>query len=153
MKVAFKLNGVAKRFEVEPSLTLANLLRAQGLWSVRHGCEDGRCGSCAVIVDGAAVNSCCLLAPQVAGKSIETLESIEKAESLGTIKEALMDFGDIDCGFCIPGMIVSVKALVDKIPDPTEEELFEALSGNSCHCTKSVKPVRAILKALKGRGS
>lgn len=152
MKIAFKLNGVAKRFEIQPNLTLADLLRANGLWSVKHGCEDGSCGSCAVIVDGVAVNACVMLAPQATGKSIETFEGIEKFESLGSIKEALMDFGDIDCGFCIPGMIVSVKALVDKIPDPTEEELLEALSGNICQCTKSVKPVRAILKALKRRG-
>lgn len=126
-----------------------DLLRANGFWSVRHGCENGECGNCTVILDGIAVNSCLMLAAQADGKKIETFEGISEGNRLTEIKEALMDFGDIDCGYCIPGMVMSLKALLDKIPDPTEEELFDALAGNLCRCTQSVKPVKALLEAIQ----
>lgn len=150
MKISLKINHKkAKTFEAPVNRTLMELLRAQGYWSVKHGCETGDCGNCTVIVDGLAVNPCIMLAAQADGKSIETYESIRHSAELALLKETLMDFGDIDCGYCIPGMMMSMKALLHKNPEPTIEELLDALAGNICRCTKSVKPVDAILEAVK----
>jgi aerobic-type carbon monoxide dehydrogenase small subunit (CoxS/CutS family) len=149
MRYSLTINGKLKRFDEPVTLTLLELLNAQGFWSVRKGCEQGTCGSCAVIVDGTAASACRMLAIQAQGKTVETYEGIDQTHQLAPVKEVLMDFGDSDCGYCIPGMMMAVKALLQRLPDPTEEELLDALSGNFCHCTSSVKPVRAILNALK----
>lgn len=148
MKIRLTINNRSKNFEVPPDRTLTDLLRANGFWSVKQGCENGECGNCTIILDRLAVNSCLTLAVQADGKRIETFEGISD-ERLSGIKKALMDFGDIDCGYCIPGMVMSMKALLDRIPDPTEEELVDALTGNLCRCTQSVKPIRALLEAIK----
>jgi aerobic-type carbon monoxide dehydrogenase small subunit (CoxS/CutS family) len=149
MKITLTINGRKRVFEEPVYKTLSELLRAHGLWSVRIGCESGDCGSCAVILDGIAVNSCLVLVAQANGKTIETYENIDRHNELAPVKEVLMDFGDADCGYCIPGMVMSVKALLLKIPEPTEEEILDALAGNICHCTRSVKPAKAILAAIK----
>lgn len=150
MKITLTINNKKpKTFETPANLTLMEFLRAQGLWSVKHGCETGNCGSCTVLVDGVAVNSCIMLAAQADGKSIETFENIRHSTELNLLKETLMDFGDIECGYCIPGMMMSMKALLQQIPEPTVEELVDSLAGNVCRCTKSVKPVNAILEAVK----
>ncbi|MFQ5674372.1 MAG: (2Fe-2S)-binding protein [bacterium] len=151
MKIRLTINNRKKSFEVPANRTLMDLLRSNGFWSVKQGCENGDCGNCTIIVDGLAVNSCLMLAVQADGKRVETFEGIRDEKELSGIKEALMDFGDIDCGYCIPSMVMSLKALLDRIPDPTEEELVDALNGNLCRCTQSVKPIRALLAAIKKR--
>ena len=149
MKINLTINNRKKTLDVPANQTLMDLLRAQGLWSVKHGCETGDCGNCTVIAGGLAVNSCIMLAVQANGKAITTFEGVREKSGFSPVKETLMDFGDSDCGFCIPGMLMSMKALLDKISDPTEEELVDALAGNLCRCTQSVKPVQAILEAIK----
>lgn len=149
MKVTLKINKKEKSFDIPANRTLLDLLRAQGHWSVKKGCETGDCGNCAVIVDGLAVNSCLMLAAQADGKAIETFESVSAPARDELMKESLMDFGDEECGYCIPGMSMSMKALVDKISDPTEEEMIDALSGNLCRCTQQQKPYRSLLKIIR----
>jgi len=149
MRFSLTINGKLKNFDEPVHITLLELLNAQGLWSVKKGCDNGICGSCTVIVDNDAVYACRMLAVQAQGKRIETYENIDKNHHLAAVKEVLLDFGDSDCGYCIPGMMMSVKALLQKVHEPTEEELLDTLSGNSCHCTTSVKPVNAIIEALK----
>lgn len=149
MKIGLTINNKKCQVDVPPNRMLSELLRSQGYWSVKHGCETGDCGNCAVIVNGRAVNSCIMLAVQADGKRIETFEHNEGMSAFAPLKEVLMDFGDMDCGYCIPGMMMAVKALVDKIPDPTEEEILDALAGVACRCTNSVKPATAISEALK----
>ena len=149
MKIRLTVNNRRKSYDVPVNRTLMDLLRANGFWSVKQGCENGECGNCTVIVNGIAVNSCLMLAAQADGKTIETIEGLGKEGEYIEIKEALMDFGDIDCGYCIPGMVMSMKALLDKIPDPTEEELIDTLAGNLCRCTQSVKPITPLLEVIK----
>jgi len=149
MEITLTINGTKKTYDVAISTTLMDFLKSQGLWSVRHGCETGDCGNCAVIMDGAAVNSCTMLAVQAHGKKIETYERLRTSSEYRVLKEAFMDFGDLDCGFCIPGMMIAMKALLDKNPDPSDGELVDALAGNHCFCTKSVKPIEAIAQAVR----
>lgn len=149
MKISLTINNRKKVLDVPVNQTLMDLLRSQGHWSVKHGCETGDCGNCTVISNGLAVNSCIMLAVQANEKTITTFEGVSEKSEYSPLKETLMDFGDSDCGFCLPGMLMSMKALLDKIPDPTEEELVDALVGNLCRCTQSVKPVQAILEAIK----
>ena len=149
MRIKLTINKKTKTFDIPPNRMLINLLRSRGLWSVKRGCETGDCGSCTVIVNGLAVNSCIRLAVQADGKSIETFESLETANDLARLYEAFMDFGAIQCEFCIPGMIMSIKALMDKNPEPTEEEVHDAIVGNFCYCTRNRKPINAIMEAMK----
>jgi len=149
MKISVNVNGKELTCEVPVNQALSDVLRAQGHWSVRHGCETGSCGNCVVVLDGRAVNSCIMLAGQANNKSIETYERYESASEYKPLKEALMDFIDIECGYCLPGMFLSLKALLDKIPDPTEEEIVDALAGHICRCVKDAHPVSRILEAIR----
>jgi len=149
MKLSFVLNGKPVNQDVRANVSLVELLRTKGCWSVRQGCETGDCGSCAVIVNGRARNACIMLAMQVEGKTIETYENLEKMTDMKVLKEALMNVIDLECGYCLPGMLMSLKALVDRIPDPTEEEIAEAVTGNSCRCVQPIRPVEVIMEALQ----
>lgn len=149
MKIKLTLNGKSKKVDVPANRTLLDVLRAQGLWSVKHGCEWGECGSCTVLVDGLAVQSCMMLAVQADGKRVDTVESLATPSDMHPLQEAFLDHGVIHCGYCISGMIMSVKALIDKNPEPTEEEVRDAIAGNLCHCTNNVKPVEAIMRAVR----
>ncbi len=149
MRITLIINKKKKSFDIPPNRTLMDLLRSQGFWSVRHGCETGECGSCAVIVNGLAVNSCLMLAAQADGKSVETYEGLEGLKHLDPLREALVDFITHHCGYCVPGMIMSTKALLDKNPEPTEEEISETIVGNLCYCTNNAKPIASIMDAIK----
>lgn len=149
MKISLSVNSKTNTVEVPVSRTLSDVLRTQGFWSVRHGCETGNCGNCVVLVDGKAINSCIMLAAQAEHKEIETYEMFENNDELKPLKEALLDFADLECSYCVPGMFLSVKALIDKIPDPTEEEVVDALAGHICRCVKGALPVAPILDALR----
>ena len=130
---------------VEPNQTLVDLLRYQlGLTGTKKGCEMGDCGSCTVILDGKAVNSCLVLALQADGRSIQTIEGLETGEGLHPVQEAFVEKGAIQCGFCSSGMILSAKNLLDQKPNPSETEIRRALSGNLCRCTGYQKIIEAV---------
>lgn len=150
MKITLTINNKKeKSFDIPENRLLLDLLRAHGYWHVRHGCETGDCGNCAVLVDDIVVNSCRMLAAQVDGKSIVTFAGINTVADFDPINACLLDFGDPECGYCIPGMLISMKALTDKIADPTDEEIVEELAGHVCRCTRSPKPLTALLKTIK----
>ncbi len=129
--------------------TLLYVLREElNLRGTKKGCGTNDCGACKVLLDGEAVNSCVILAKNAQGKQIETIESMEAADgTLHPIQQAFIEVGAVQCGFCIPGMIMTAKALLDKNPSPTEEEIRLSLDNNLCRCTGYVKIVQGILLA------
>lgn len=145
----FKVNGKKYSVEVKPNVTLLKLLRSLGFTEVKSGCEKGDCGTCAVLMDGEPVNSCLTLALQAQGKEITTVRGLGTMEKLHPIQEAFVKYGAIQCGFCTPGMVITAKAFLDKNPNPTREEIREAISGNLCRCTGYQKIVDAIEAAAK----
>lgn len=133
--VEFNVNGRTHHVALEPHITLLRALRELGYTDVKNGCEKGECGACAVLLDGAAVNSCLVLAWQADGSEIVTNAGLGTMDAPHPLQKAFADHGAVQCGYCTPGMIVSAKALLDREPDPSEEEIREALSGNLCRCT------------------
>jgi carbon-monoxide dehydrogenase small subunit len=130
---------------VESNQTLVDMLRYQlGLTGTKKGCEMGDCGSCTVIMDGKAVNSCLVLALQANGRNIRTIEGLETDQGLDPVQEAFVEKGAIQCGFCSSGMILSAKTLLDQNPEPNETEIRRALSGNLCRCTGYQKIIEAV---------
>ncbi|MGB9561847.1 MAG: (2Fe-2S)-binding protein [bacterium] len=148
VKVRFELNGRELELEVPSNITLVELLRERlNLTGTKKGCEIGECGACTVIMNGAPVNSCLVLAPQVDGSRITTIEGLSKNGKLDIIQKAFIEAGAVHCGFCTPGMVLSAKALLDKIPHPTIDEIKEAISGNLCRCTGYWQIIKAIQMA------
>jgi putative selenate reductase molybdopterin-binding subunit len=147
MELELRINGVIKSLDCAPNESLMTLLRKEGYFSVKHGCETGECGACTVLVDGVPRPSCVMLAAQAGGCTITTVESLGNARKLHAIQEAFIDTGAIQCGYCTPGMVLSAYALLKSNPNPTEDEVRDALSGNLCRCTGYVKPVQAVLRA------
>lgn len=146
--IKFTVNNQKHELEVEPSLTLLDLLRDRlKLTGTKKGCDEGDCGACTVIMDGKAVSSCLVLAVQVNGKEILTIEGMESAEGMHPIQQAFIEKGAIQCGYCTPGMILSAKALLDRNPHPSDAEIRTAVSGNLCRCTGYQKIVEAIQEA------
>lgn len=155
MDIRCTVNGQVRTFHTTPSERLLDLLRREGYLGVKHGCEDGSCGACAILLDGRAVASCTMLAAQAHGHAITTVEGIGTPKAMDVLQRAFVAYGAIQCGYCTPGMVVAAKALLDRNPDPTEEEVREALAGVLCRCTGYVKPVQAVLaaaRALRGEG-
>ena len=150
IRVTLNVNGRDYVVEVKPHWTLLHVLRDQlGLTGVKYGCGTGECGACAVLIDGKPMTSCLVLAASADGRKIVTIEGIADKGKLHPIQEAFVKYGAIQCGFCTPGMIISAKALLDKNPNPTREEIREAISGNLCRCTGYQKIVDAIEAAAK----
>lgn len=147
MELELNINGVIKSLDVAPNESLLAVLRREGYYSVKHGCETGECGACAVLVDGVPRPSCVCLAAQVGGCTLTTVEALGNARKLHPLQEAFIDTGAIQCGFCTPGMLLAAYALLKSHPAPGEEEVRDALSGNLCRCTGYVKPVQAVLRA------
>ncbi|HMD87678.1 MAG TPA: molybdopterin cofactor-binding domain-containing protein [Anaerolineaceae bacterium] len=156
MKVSVHLNGKVMNWEVTPGDTLLEILRREGYFGAKFGgCDHGECGACTILLDGEPVNSCCLLAAQVDGHHIDTIEAIgeygEKGwkgnPGLNPIQQAFIETGAIQCGYCTPAMILTTKALLTKNQNPTEEQVRDALSGVLCRCTGYLKPVQAVLRA------
>lgn len=148
--VTLTLNHERRSFQAEPQETLLHLLREKArLTGVKCGCELGECGACTVIYNGRAVNSCCVLAEQADGSDVVTIEGIGTADEPHPLQQAFMDAGAIQCGFCTPGMILSAKALLDRVPHPDEKTIREALSGNLCRCTGYSKIIEAVQLAVK----
>lgn len=143
--ISTTINGKARELAVDPRQTLADLLRYElGLTGAKKGCEMGECGSCTVIMDGKAVNSCLVLAVRAQGRSITTIEGLEGEAGLHPLQEAFVEHGAIQCGFCSPGMILSAKAFLESNPSPDERAIRTAISGNLCRCTGYQKIVEAI---------
>ncbi|OPX41065.1 MAG: (2Fe-2S)-binding protein [Desulfobacteraceae bacterium 4484_190.3] len=136
-----------------PNISLLDLLRDYlGLTGTKKGCETGECGACTVLVNGKSVNSCLILAPQINGKTIQTIEGLGTETSLHPLQKAFVDKGAVQCGFCTPGMLMSLKALYDENPSATKEDIKKAISGNLCRCTGYQQIVEAAESAFKGRG-
>ena len=147
MELELSINGVIKSLDVAPNESLLTVLRREGYYSVKHGCDTGECGACAVLVDGVPRPACVTLAAQTGGCTLTTVENLGNARKLHPLQEAFIDTGAIQCGFCTPGMLLSAFALLKRNPSPSEEEVRDALSGNLCRCTGYVKPVQAVLRA------
>ncbi len=155
------INSETKSFDVSPSARLLDVLRGAGYFGVKHGCDDGTCGACAVLVapdantPGKVVNSCTLLAAQAEGMFITTIEGLggvqqhgwKGTEPLDALQQTFVETGAIQCGYCTPAQILAAKALLDREPDPTEAQVRDALAGVLCRCTGYVKPVEAVLQA------
>ncbi|WIV11978.1 (2Fe-2S)-binding protein [Proteiniborus sp. MB09-C3] len=145
VKISFNLNYEDVTVEIDPNKRLIDMLREDfKLTSVKEGCSEGECGACTVIVDSKAVTSCIMLAPQVQGSSVITLEGLSKNGELDKLQRAFIDAGAVQCGFCTPGMILSAKALFMKNPNPAREEIKKAMSGNICRCTGYKKIIDAV---------
>lgn len=145
MKIGMIIDGADMAFEVEPGETLMELLRRHRHLSVKNGCANGDCGTCAVLVDGRAVASCLLFAAQAADHRVATIEHMATAAGLHPLQQALLDAGGVQCGFCIPGMLATALDLLAREPDPTRDEVRTALAGNLCRCTGYVKQIEGIL--------
>jgi carbon-monoxide dehydrogenase small subunit len=148
--ITFVLNGATTSIDVNGTHTLAKMLREQlGLIGTKISCEQGECGACTVIVDGKAVNSCIVLAPEVDGCEVLTIEGLAQQGELDPIQTAFIEEGAVQCGYCTAGMIMSAKALLTETPDPTDLEIREALAGNLCRCTGYQRIVQAVSSAAK----
>lgn len=156
--ITLTVNGRSISAEVEARMTLADFLREQlGLTGTKLGCEHGVCGSCTVLWDGAAVRSCLVLAAQADGANLTTIEGLATGEAMHAVQQAFWEHHGLQCGFCTPGMVLTAVALLEENPDPSEQEIREALSGNLCRCTGYQNIVRAVRAAAEqmqaGRGS
>jgi len=146
--VTVTVNGTVRTAEVEPRLLLAHLLRqGLGLTGTHIGCDTTNCGACTVLVDGTPVKSCTMLAVQTDGHEVRTVEGMAQASELHPVQEGFREEHGLQCGFCTPGMMMSAMALLQRNPDPSEEEVRWALSGNLCRCTGYQNIVKAVLWA------
>lgn len=148
MTIQFELNGRLVNAKVKPGTTLMNYLRQGVFHSVKHGCDHGECGACSVLINNRSINACLTLMHTVHGKKIETLESFSSHEHLHPLQEEFLHAGAAQCGFCTPGMILSLEALDREKSDISEDSVRDALNGNLCRCTGYVKPVEAGLATL-----
>jgi carbon-monoxide dehydrogenase small subunit len=150
-EIGLRVNGQDYRLSIYPYMTLLEVIRDEiGLTGTKRGCDLGECGACAVLIDGDPFNSCLILAMDVQGKEIVTIEGLAEDGKLHPIQQAFIEYGAIQCGFCTPGMVLVAKALLDKDPSPSGEKIKESLSGNLCRCTGYTSIVRALESLCKG---
>ena len=146
MNIKFWLNGIQRQEEVDPGMLLIDFLREKGCYSVKRGCETANCGLCTVLMDEKPILSCSMLAARIDGKKIVTLEGLQKeAEEFGAF---IADQGAEQCGFCNPGFIMNVIAMLRELEEPDEEQIKEYLAGNLCRCSGFVSQTASILKYL-----
>ncbi len=144
------VNGEEYSLLVDPKKTLLELLRDDlDLTGTKEGCDEGECGACSVILDGKVVNSCLVLAVEADNAEVMTIEGMHRGEELHPIQKAFVDSGAVQCGFCTPGMVITTKAMLDEIPDPSEEDIKQYLTGNLCRCTGYTKIIDAVNAAIK----
>ncbi len=149
--ISARINGEAQEFLADERDSLLDALRYRiGLTGAKEGCNNGNCGACSVILDGRLVNSCLVMAAEVEGAEITTVEGLEGPEGLDPLQQAFLDEAALQCGICTPGLLVASRALLDRNPSPTEHEVRFWLAGNLCRCTGYDKIVRAVLKAADG---
>lgn len=149
MRITLSVNGEPQEWEVSVNETLLDALRRRGYFGVKRVCESGECGACAVIVDGLALDSCIQLAVQADGAGITTVEGLERDGKLHPVQAAFAANGSVQCGFCIPGMVVTAANYLEQNPRPSEEEIRHVFVGNLCRCTGYKKPIEAVLHAAQ----
>jgi carbon-monoxide dehydrogenase small subunit len=150
--IAFTLNGQKTEIVVEPNLLLVDMLRNRlGLTGTKIGCGEGDCGACTVLIDGKTVNSCLILALQIEGHEVLTVEGLGTYDKLHPLQAAFIDEGAVQCGFCTPGMLLSAKSLLDDNPKPTRQQIAKHISGNLCRCTGYAKIINAIEKVANSQ--
>jgi len=150
MKISFTVNGRVEERDVREDERLLDLIRDDlQLTGAKEGCGEGECGACTVLIDGKAVTSCLVLAPQVDGKDVMTVEGLARGQELHPIQRAFVEKGAVQCGFCTPGFIMSTYALLNTNPDPSDEEILAALEGNLCRCTGYAKILEAVRYAAQ----
>lgn len=148
--ISFTLNGEQIEAMVEDNVTLLDFIRdTLDLTGTKKGCEEGECGACTVMLDGKPVNSCLVLAREIEGKELLTIEGLAENGKLSPLQKQFIDKWALQCGYCTPGMIMSAKALLDVNPNPTEYEIRDAIAGNLCRCTGYAKIVEAVQAAAK----
>lgn len=153
-EIEIKVNGEMHRLAVSARVSLLEVLRERlGLTGVKEGCGTAECGACTVILNGSAVASCSILAVEAHRGEILTVEGLQQNGKLHPLQQAFVDEGAVQCGFCTPGVLMSAKALLDRVPDPSEEQIKEAIAGNICRCTGYVAIVRAIREAARAMAS
>jgi aerobic carbon-monoxide dehydrogenase small subunit len=153
VRVSLTVNGVPRSQEVEPRLLLVHLIRDHlGLTGTHVGCDTSNCGACTVHLNGEAVKSCTVLAAQADGAEVTTIEGLGTENDLHPMQEAFWEHHGLQCGYCTPGMIMAASDLIARNPDPSEEEVREALAGNLCRCTGYHNIVKAVLSAAKASG-
>jgi carbon-monoxide dehydrogenase small subunit len=147
-KINVTINGGLEQILVPSNMTLMRMLReSQALTGTKNGCSAGECGACTVLMNGEPVNSCMVLAVECDGTQIVTVEGLAGEKHLDPIQEAIIEAGGVQCGFCTPGILISSRALLNRISDPSDEEIREALVGNLCRCTGYMRIVEAVKKA------
>jgi aerobic-type carbon monoxide dehydrogenase small subunit (CoxS/CutS family) len=152
MSVSFVLNGKPVTSNALPNTTLLEVLREEmKMTGVKKGCETGECGACTVLIDDENVNSCMMLIGEIEGRSVVTIEGLAKDGELDPIQIAFAEKGALQCGYCTPGMILSVKGLLHRNPNPTRDEIKEALAGNLCRCTGYEQIFEAVEYVLEWR--
>ncbi len=153
-RITVSVNGEHRTVDIEPRLLLAHMLRqGLGLTGTHTGCDTTNCGACTVLFDGRPVKSCTMFAVQADGHDVTTVEGLATASELDPVQEGFKDEHGLQCGFCTPGMMLSARALLDRNPDPTEDEIRWALSGNLCRCTGYQNIVKSVMwAAAKMRG-
>ncbi|MEE8442186.1 MAG: (2Fe-2S)-binding protein [Dehalococcoidia bacterium] len=152
--VTFTVNGQPQEILVQPWQTLLSAIRDElGFTGTKEGCSNGNCGACTVILNGRAIDSCCMLAVEAEGQDIITVEGLAKNGKLDPLQEAFINHGALQCGFCTPGILMSARAFLDVRPHPTEQEIRLAIAGNLCRCTGYDKIVRAIQAVAQGDAS
>jgi len=152
--LGFRLNGQSVDTQVHPLDTLLEVLRER----LRHtgtkgACHEGECGSCTVLIDGVPMNSCLILAPQVHGAEIVTVEGLADGEVLSAVQQAFLDCGAVQCGYCTPGLLIAAQSFLETCPNPTAEDVREGLEGNICRCTGYMKVIDAVVEAAKAMPS
>jgi aerobic-type carbon monoxide dehydrogenase small subunit (CoxS/CutS family) len=151
--LTFTVNGQIHRVDVLPHHTLLEVLHDQlGLTGTKECCAAGECGACTLLLDGEPVDSCLVLALEVEGKSVTTIEGLAAGGRLDPLQQAFLDHGAAQCGFCIPGMLMSAKALLEANPHPTDDEIKEGLAGNLCRCAGYSRIIAAVRQAAAGAG-
>ena len=149
MRIAVTINGRVHRGDVEPRTLLSDFIRAEGLTGTNVGCEHGVCGACTVQLDEEPVRSCLMLAVQADGRAVRTVEALALGDELHPLQRAFQEAHALQCGFCTPGFLMSLDAFLRLRPDPSEEEIREALAGNLCRCTGYVAMIEAVRVAAR----
>ncbi len=148
--ITLTVNGEFEQVDVPSQMTLLQMLRDKlALTGTKNGCNAGECGACTVMIDGEAVNSCMVLAVECQGANVVTVEGLAKDGVLDPVQQAIINHGGVQCGFCTPGMLISARALLNRNPEPSEDDIRAALVGNLCRCTGYVRIIDAVQEAAK----
>jgi carbon-monoxide dehydrogenase small subunit len=149
-RITFNVNGELEQVDVPSNMTLLKMLRENlALTGTKNGCAEGECGACTVLMNGEPVNSCLVLAVECDGAEIVTIEGLTHDERLDAVQQAIIDAGGVQCGFCTPGILISARALLDRNPQPSEEDIQTALVGNLCRCTGYVRIIQGVKEAAR----